>query len=178
MARDTRPLAVADDLGNVARGVASLDIRRLARFLSVSGLPASVVLVGNGDMRDVLREALTASGRQVEVHDGLPDSLAEGATAIWTGNHFDLAGYAPAAELAYLPDVPRLEWAWHRSCQAADAAPLDLDALGAIPAPSQGGIRFRLHPSVQLLRSAHPVASILEGNQEGRDGTPEGPLGP
>ena len=89
-----------------------------------------------------------------------------------------LAGYPPAADLAYLPDVARLEWAWHRSFHAADAAPLDRRALGAVRPEAQGAIRLRLHPSVRLLRSAHPVASIWEANQEGRDGTPDRSRGP
>jgi hypothetical protein len=89
-----------------------------------------------------------------------------------------LAAYEPAADLAYLPDVARLEWAWHLAYSAADAAPLDFEALGRVPADAQGSIRFELHPSVHLLRSDHPIASIWEANQEGRDGTMERDPGP
>ena len=36
-----------------------------------------------------------------------------------------LGSYAHAAELAYLPDVARLEWAWHRAFHAGDATRFD-----------------------------------------------------
>ena len=70
-----------------------------------------------------------------------------------------LSAYGPAAELRYLPDVARLEWAWHLAYYAADAAPLDLGALGRVPADSHGAIRFQLHASVHLLHSDHAIRS-------------------
>jgi hypothetical protein len=84
-----------------------------------------------------------------------------------------LDGYAHAATLPYLADVARLEWAWHLAYHAADAGPLDLASLATVGPEQQGSIRFRLHPSVRLLRSDHPIASIWEVNQEGRDGSME-----
>lgn len=84
-----------------------------------------------------------------------------------------LAGYPFAAALPYLPDVARLEWAVHESFHAADAPPLDYAALARVPPRRYGELRFRLHPSVRLARSPHPVLAIWEANQEGRDGMPE-----
>jgi hypothetical protein len=89
-----------------------------------------------------------------------------------------LAAYPFARPLEYLGDVARLEWAVHESAVAADAAGLDLEALVAIPEARQGEIRFRLHPSVRLLQSPHPVVALWEANQRGRDGTPERTEGP
>lgn len=83
-----------------------------------------------------------------------------------------LAAHAPAAGLAYLPDVARLEWAVYESAAAADAAPFDFAALRAVPADRHGAVRLRLHPAVRLLESAHPVLAIWEANQADRDGTP------
>jgi hypothetical protein len=83
-----------------------------------------------------------------------------------------LERYAPAAALAYLPDVARLEWACHESEHAADAPVLDARALAQVPARGRGAIRLRLHPAVRLLHSSHPVCAIWEANQAGRDGTP------
>lgn len=89
-----------------------------------------------------------------------------------------LRGFGPAAALAYLPDVARLEWAVHESAAAADAPAFDFAALRRVPADRHGALRLRLHPAVRLLESAHPVAAIWEANQPDRDGTParlEGP---
>jgi hypothetical protein len=83
-----------------------------------------------------------------------------------------LAAYGPAASLAYLPDVARLEWAVHESACAADVSPFDFAALERVPADRHGAVRLRLHPAVRLLESAHPVVAIWEANQPGRDATP------
>ena len=81
-----------------------------------------------------------------------------------------LAGFAPAAGLPYLPDVARLEWAWHQSFHAADAPAFDLARLGAIPAEQHEKLRFVLHPSAHLLASEFPIVRIFEINQEGYQG--------
>lgn len=83
-----------------------------------------------------------------------------------------LDAYGPAASLGCLADVARLEWAVHESAAAADAPPFDFAALERVPPDRQGAVRLRLHPSVRLLESAHPVVAIWEANQPGRDGTP------
>jgi hypothetical protein len=79
--------------------------------------------------------------------------------------------------VACLADVARLEWACHESFRAADAPSLDLARLAAVPAEAYGALRFSLDPSVRLVRSIHPVASIWEANQPHRDGVPRGPEG-
>jgi hypothetical protein len=77
-----------------------------------------------------------------------------------------LTSYAPGRELAYLPDVARLEWAVDQAAIAADAAPLDLDALAAVPAEAFEGLRFVLHPSVQFVVSPYPILRIWQVNQD------------
>ncbi len=66
-----------------------------------------------------------------------------------------------AASLAYLPDIARLEWARQQSLLAADADALEaqetafrLQYLGNHP------MQMSLHPSVQLVRSSHPIFDI------------------
>lgn len=76
-----------------------------------------------------------------------------------------LAGFAPAQNLSYLPDLARLEWAWHRAFHAADGAPLPLARLAAVAPADYGALRFRLHPSAQLLASDYPVLRIWQVNQ-------------
>lgn len=75
-----------------------------------------------------------------------------------------LARFEPAAELPYLADVARLELAYTRAFHAADAAPLPADRLGSITAEGLGAVRVTLHPSLQILRSTHPVATIWAMN--------------
>jgi hypothetical protein len=75
-----------------------------------------------------------------------------------------IARFEPAAELSYLPDVARLELAYTRAFHAADAASLPASRLGEIAADRIGAVRVALHPSAQILRSAHPVAEIWAMN--------------
>lgn len=73
-------------------------------------------------------------------------------------------------DLKYLADVARLEWLWH---QAFNAAELSLDADNVLPlseltnvsSEQQGGINFKLQPSLGLLLSDYPVDQIWQMNQ-------------
>jgi hypothetical protein len=76
-----------------------------------------------------------------------------------------LSTYPHAAELPYLADVARLEWAWHEVFHAGDAAPLDLARLAAIPPSEHGALCMVLHPSIRLINSEFPIARIWEVNQ-------------
>lgn len=68
--------------------------------------------------------------------------------------------FAPAASVPYLGDVARLEWARLFACHAADAAPLEIGHLATVPESELETVRLRLHPSLQLLGSRFPVASL------------------
>jgi hypothetical protein len=81
-----------------------------------------------------------------------------------------LASYAPASEMPYLQDVARLEWAIDQSGIAADAAPLDLDALARVAGNSLENLRFVLHPSARLVVSPYPILRIWQFHQEGYAG--------
>lgn len=76
-----------------------------------------------------------------------------------------LEGFEPAGTLPYLPDVTRLEWAFHSSYHAADRLPLPPAALAAVPPERHGRLRLGLHPSARLLASDWPVLRIFELNQ-------------
>ncbi len=75
-----------------------------------------------------------------------------------------IASFAPAAELAYLADVARLEAARTRTYHAADARPLTPADFADIDASAVGDLRLALHPSLEVLRSRHPVVTIWSMN--------------
>ncbi|HEV1999394.1 MAG TPA: DNA-binding domain-containing protein [Xanthobacteraceae bacterium] len=75
-----------------------------------------------------------------------------------------IAGFEPAAELPYLADVARLEAARTRAYHAANAEPVDPNLLRNIAAEALGGMRFVLHPSVEAVRSHHPIVTIWAMN--------------
>lgn len=79
-----------------------------------------------------------------------------------------LVTYAPAAELPYLPDVARLEWAIDEAQRAPDgmrAPDAVLAALSAMSAESLPGVRLGLDASCRLLTSAYPILRIWQVNQ-------------
>lgn len=75
-----------------------------------------------------------------------------------------IATFEPAAELPYLPDVARLEAARTRAYHAADAAPLAPANFAGIAADTIGDLRLTLHPSLEILRSRHPVVTVWSMN--------------
>ncbi len=111
-------------------------------------------LVGTGFFRH-------AASAYVERHPPRSGNLHE------FGQQFSrfLGELAAAAGHPYLPDVAALEWAWHEAFHAPDHANVSLEALAAVPARQQERLRFELHPSCRLRRSAFPVVSIWQANQ-------------
>jgi hypothetical protein len=75
-----------------------------------------------------------------------------------------IESFAPAAELPYLADVARLEAARTRAYHAADAAPVDAQQLQQFDPDRLSSAIFVLHPSVQIVRSRHPVVTIWAMN--------------
>lgn len=71
-----------------------------------------------------------------------------------------VAGFAPAAELPYLPDVIRLEAARGHAYHAADVAPFAPAVLAEVPLERLFDLVFEPHPAAQVLRSSHPVVTI------------------
>jgi hypothetical protein len=74
-----------------------------------------------------------------------------------------LAGFAPCADLPYLADLARVEAARTRAYHAADAAPLAA-ADFVSPGSDLAALRMRPHPSLFLLASPYPVATIFAMN--------------
>ena len=80
-----------------------------------------------------------------------------------------LAGFEPLFGYPYMAEVAKIEHARGLSFHAADAAPLNPARLaGADPAR----LRLGLHPSLRVLRLAHPAVSIWAANQPGAEARP------
>lgn len=86
-----------------------------------------------------------------------------------TGNLQDYGGQFSALlsemqeadSIAYLPDIARLEWARQLSFLAADAHPMAASKIACrLQDPGDHPMQISLHPSVQLVTSAHPVFDI------------------
>lgn len=71
-----------------------------------------------------------------------------------------IAAFPPAAGVPYLGDVARLEWAWNRAYNAADAEPLDPGSLAGMPPEELARAVVALHPSFALVSSRFPVVSL------------------
>lgn len=79
-----------------------------------------------------------------------------------------LSDYAPAAELPYLADVARLEWAIDGAHRASDASnpPESVLARLATANPERlSSLRLELNPSCRLLGSRFPILHIWQTNQ-------------
>ena len=84
-----------------------------------------------------------------------------------------LATYPPAADLRYLADVARLEWAIdeaHRAGEASCAPESVLAALAVAPPDRLPALRLRLEPSCRLVASPFPILRIWQTNQPGYSG--------
>lgn len=81
-----------------------------------------------------------------------------------------LAGYLAQlpqlAEEPYLPDVARCEWAVHRAATAADAS-ARLESFALLGECDPARLSLRLAPGTGVLRSAWPIASIVNAHVAG-----------
>lgn len=156
------------------------DAGGLAELAIVAGTldPSARIAVYRNNVLGNYRRALAATYPVVRrlVGDQAFDALIEAFVRAYPSRQGDvnryggelarfLSSHAPESTLAYLPDVARVEWAIDQANIAADAPPLDLAALAAVPAEAFGELRFELHPSAQLIASRYPVFRIWQVNQ-------------
>jgi len=73
-----------------------------------------------------------------------------------------LEGFAAAAQLTYLPEVARMEWAWHAVLHAADAGTIDLNSLAKVSESQYEHLFFQPSPALRLLRVTAPVLEIRQ----------------
>jgi hypothetical protein len=83
-----------------------------------------------------------------------------------------VSNFEPARELPYLPDVARLEYAVGQAYHAANAAPLSLDFLRALPHDRLDSATAVLDPSTQVVASAYPIVSIWRRHMSDDEMTP------
>jgi hypothetical protein len=78
-----------------------------------------------------------------------------------------LADFPPLANLPYLPDVARLEFALREAYHAADAAPIAAETLAALAPERFMAARLHLAPALRWVTSEYPVWSIWQANTSG-----------
>lgn len=75
-----------------------------------------------------------------------------------------LTGFAPAADLKYLPDVAKLEWAIHDVLHATALPPVPIAVLAAMRR-DPASFKLRVKPAVKFLASAFAVDRIWIAHQ-------------
>jgi hypothetical protein len=83
-----------------------------------------------------------------------------------------LAAFPPCRDLAYLPDVARLEWALSAALHAPDVDAVDPASLADVAAEDMPRLTFAVDRSVSFLASPWPVERIWRANQDGAAGDP------
>jgi hypothetical protein len=77
-----------------------------------------------------------------------------------------LGTLSSCAELPYLADVARLEWAMNMAEHAPDVRALDIGVLSQLDPADAARVRFACDPSLTLLQSAWPIDDIWRANQD------------
>ncbi|HVQ74382.1 MAG TPA: putative DNA-binding domain-containing protein [Candidatus Binatia bacterium] len=115
---------------------------------------------------DVVREdyprvvaVLTPERFEVVVRAYLAATPSRHPSVRWVGDRFaDFLGAGGAAGApAWISDLARLEWLRGEVFDAADAPPLTLERLRAVPAEEWGGLPLSVVPAVRTMSSAWPV---------------------
>lgn len=158
--------ALRDD-GPVPEGITSWNVARPERRFAVyrnnvaygltralaARFPVAEKLVGEEFFAGMAHAFIAAHPPRSPLLLAYGDELADFVT-----------GFAPAAELPYLPDVIRLEAARGHAYHAADVAPLAPAALANVPSERLCDLLFEPHPAVRVQRSPHPVVTIWAMN--------------
>jgi hypothetical protein len=156
------------------------------------GASLAAVVRGDARCSALARLEIYANAYFQRVHDALAEDHAALAAALGAGWFHDLVtayllAHPPAhpslrfagSELArfldagvgaapfrrrfpFAADLARLEWALSFAFDAADAEPLRREDLAAIPLAEWEHLVLALHPSLQTLRLAWPVAALRE----------------
>lgn len=122
-----------------------------------------------------LAEALTADYPALQALLGAEAfaDLARAYAESRPSRHYSIR-WAGAGLAEFLTDRPELadlatfEWALSEAFDAADAAPLDTQALRALPAERWPEMRLSFHPSLRCIVLNHNVVALWRAVQEGK----------
>ena len=126
---------------------------------ALSGVyPVINKLVGDDFFQNVAREYIvrypTSDGNVHEFGRAFPAFLGK---------------FPGADDLQYLPDVARLEWAYHEIFHAQEAGVLNIQALASLDETASEHLRFHVSSSCRLLSSDYPLLKIWQANQQGSE---------
>lgn len=74
--------------------------------------------------------------------------------------------FDPAKEWPYLADIARIEAAITHSCHAADTDAMSGEDLAKVTPDALPQLSLTLHPSIRLISSPYPVASLWQAHQK------------
>lgn len=143
-----------------ARGLAAYQANghAMAERSLLSAYPVVAALIGGDNFallaRDLWHRHQPQRGDLAQWGDALPDFLARNAQL---------------ADVPYLSDVARTEWALHTAAAAADVAP-DPSSFARLAHEAPEGLTLTLAPGTAVIASAYPVASLIAAH---RDATPQ-----
>lgn len=153
------PDLVAAVVGDTIPAGARLGVYRHHVFESLASalaatFPTVQALVGPDFFRSLarafVRQALPAQPVLTEYGGGFPAFIA---------------GYAPARDLPYLPDVARLDWLLNVAFHAPAGRGLDAGDLATIPAERLPSMSISLGAGAVLISSPYPLDRIWEASQ-------------
>lgn len=123
--------------------------------------PACLRILGEACFRTLGRDYLQAHPSTTPDLNDLGERFADLLEEI-------VATRGEFADYPYLPDLARLEWAWHRAYYAADAAPFDWTRLQD-ESIDQQRLLFALQPGLALLASDWPLLELWRAGGQDRD---------
>ncbi|MBI2254171.1 MAG: putative DNA-binding domain-containing protein [Proteobacteria bacterium] len=149
--------------GDAAPAIGMRPARRLAIyrnnvFASLAGVLAARFPVIRRLVGDVCFQGCCL--RFVAEHPPLSPVLAE----YGAGFAAFLTALPELADLRYLADVARLEWACHEVLHSADAPVLRPEMLAGIAAERVPDLVFHVHPGTRLLSADYPIHTIWRTN--------------
>ena len=77
-----------------------------------------------------------------------------------------LGRFEPTKKFGYLPDIAKIELAMRHAYHAADANPIDAQALGALPAEALMSAKLRIAPATRTVASQFPIHAIYRVNTQ------------
>ena len=80
-----------------------------------------------------------------------------------------LTDFSGVENLVYLPDVARLEWAYHQVFHAQEDAVLNIQKLSSLDEESNNRLRFQVSNSCWIFSSNYPVLKIWQMNHDGNE---------